>query len=107
MRGFLVVTTITLVAIGVIRGVTVSLVAHVPTDAAFALTALNIVVALVWLPVTVLAMRTIDARISERERALALIALGVASIVIEPWLAVVFRYAGAPTTPFNSTFSPA
>jgi len=100
MRGFLVVTTITLVAIGVIRGVTVSLVAHVPTDAAFALTALNIVVALVWLPVTVLAMRTIDARISERERALALIALGVASIVIEPWLAVVFRYAGAPTTPF-------
>lgn len=91
---------IALVAIGVIRGATVSLVSHLSPYVAFELTALNVVIALAWLPVTLLAMWIIDAPITTTNRAITLLALGVASILVEPWLAVVLRHAGAPSTPF-------
>src|SRR5262249_10610856 len=100
MRGFLIVASAIYLGVGVIRGVVVVIVSHVPLVARFELTALNVVLALVWLPVTVLALRIGESTVTPRRRAVAFVALGIASILVETWLTAILRYAGAPIPSF-------
>jgi LytS/YehU family sensor histidine kinase len=100
MRGFLSVATLIFVAIGVVRGVVVAIVWHLPLIATLSLAAANIVIALVWLPVTILVLRISESTLPKWPRIAAFVALGVVSVVGETWASGILRWAGAPIPSF-------
>jgi hypothetical protein len=95
IRGFLTTATAIFVVIGVTRSVVVTIVSQLPVAVLPKLMALHIVLALVWVPVTILALRLAESRLSKHWRTIALIGLGLASILVEAWVTGILRFAGA------------
>src|SRR5690349_6933707 len=100
MRGFLIGTAVTVVAIGIFRGVVMSIVAHLGFGLAIALIAVNIALALFWLPIATVVAWLVETEMTSRRRMAAIVVLGAASIVAEAWIAKVLNLAGARTPPF-------
>ena len=100
MRGFFVVATLIFVAIGVVRGVVTVIVLQLPAIPAVELTAVNIVLALVWLPIVVVASQLADSQLTKAQRAMALIGLGIVSVLGETWASAILRLAGAQLPSF-------
>src|SRR3954464_6158783 len=100
-RAFLLWTTIALTAIGVLEGVVVSIVLHLGLTPALLFIGARIVLSLVWVPIAVLAVLLLDGHHSPTRRVALLIALGLASLLVDAWAAGLLRYVGAPIAPFS------
>jgi len=100
MRGFLSVATLIFVVIGIVRGVVIVILQHLPAIAAAKLTGVNILIALVWLPVTMLAFRLTESTLTTQLRTVAFVALGIVSVLGETWASGMLQWAGGPRPTF-------
>ena len=101
MRGFLTVATLIFVVIGVVRGVVMIVLLHLSAPAGVRLVAVNIVLALVWLPVTMLALPFVESTFTKAQRVAAFGALGIGSDLVETWASSILRLAGAQLPSFT------
>ena len=100
MRGFLIGATLIFAVIGVVRAVVIIVLSHLPAIAAITLSAANIVLSLVWLPVTIVASQLAESKLTKIQRTATFVVLGVVSVIAETWASGILHWAGAPGTPF-------
>ena len=88
------------IAVGVIRGVIVGWVYHLPGVFALRLGAGQVALSSFWIPVGLVALSVLESRLSPLARAVAIVIVGAAALAIEPALIPILGAQGLHPPPY-------